>query len=85
MRRNNKIKNQVKPREWEWGFLTTWTSKILKTHTLSLLIHVSSGDLIIFHQVLVVVLFVSDVTQSQVHKCAGNGKVCVLVSIGNKI
>ena len=85
MRRNSKIKNQVKPREWEWGFLTTWTSKILKMYTLSLLIHVSRGDLIIFHQVLVVVLFVSDVTQSQVHKCASNGKVCVLVSVGNKI
>ena len=85
MRRNSKIKNQVKPREWEWGFLTTWTSKILKTYTLLLLIHVSRDDLIIFHWVLVVVLFVSDVTQSQVHKCAGNGKVCVLVSIGNKI
>ena len=55
------------------------------SHTLLQLIHMSSDDWITFHQVLVVVPWVSNVIQSQVDKFANRGKVCDPRRIGWKL
>ena len=68
---------------WASSYLMSWMQPRTKeehkkvwTQTLQQLVHVLSSDWITFHQIIVLVLCVRDVIESQIDKCASYDKVC---------
>ena len=52
-------------------------SRKILSHSLPQNVYVLSGNYIIFHQVSIMVLCISNVIQSQIDKCTSCDKVCV--------